>query len=112
MYTGDDLGTGEVNLYPGGSIHGRIATPHIDALMNSGVRFTDAYAGSAVCGPSRNTLMVGQHTGHTIIRGNVAVDGHDLPLRASDVTIPMVLAANGYNTQAVGKWGERAGAAQ
>ena len=104
----DDLGYGELSSYPGGpgKAGARIATPHIDALAATGMKFTHAYAGDAVCGPSRNALLVGQHTGHTQVRGNVAVGGHDLPLRATDVTLPMVLAAAaGYRTAAVGKWG-------
>lgn len=95
----------QVGLYATGSPHGRIPTPNIDALFESGVRFTSAYAGAPVCAPSRNALLTGQHTGHTWIRGNVPYDGHDLPLRPEDVTLPMVLRASGYRTALVGKWG-------
>jgi len=64
------------------------------------MRFTQYYAGSTVCAPSRNSLMTGQHTGHVWIRGN-----QKLPLRPEDVTIPMALRAGGYRTALIGKWG-------
>ena len=97
--------TRQVGLFSTGSAHGRIPTPHIDALFESGVRFTNAYAGAPVCAPSRNALLTGQHTGHTWIRGNVPYEGHDLPLRSQDVTLPMLLRDSGYRTALVGKWG-------
>ena len=59
---------------------------------------TPAYAGEAVCAPSRCTLMTGQHTGHAYIRGNDNVDGHDLPLPADTVTVADVLKTAGYWT--------------
>ena len=62
----DDLGYGELGVY-GQEI---IETPHIDALANDGMLFTDHYSGSPVCAPSRSVFMTGQHTGHTPIRGN------------------------------------------
>ena len=39
------------------------------------------------------------------VRGNVVYDGHDLPLRPEDITLPMVLRDAGYATALVGKWG-------
>ena len=47
-----------------------ISTPHIDRMAAEGMRFTQAYAGSPVSAPSRATLMTGQHSGHTHVRGN------------------------------------------
>lgn len=61
----DDLGWGEVGIYSSTPLPRRISTPNIDALLTSGVRFTSAYSGSPVCAPSRNALLVGQHTGHS-----------------------------------------------
>ena len=62
----DDLGYGEVGCYG----QKQIKTPHIDRLAGEGIRFTDYYAGSTVCAPSRCVLMTGRHTGHARIRGN------------------------------------------
>ena len=62
----DDLGYGDLGCYG----QKKILTPHIDALAESGMRFTQCYAGSTVCAPTRSVLMTGQHTGHTTVRGN------------------------------------------
>ena len=52
-----------------------IQTPNIDVLAKEGTRFTNCYAGSTVCAPSRSVLMTGLHTGHTRVRGNFGVGG-------------------------------------
>jgi arylsulfatase A-like enzyme len=92
----DDLGYGELGCYG----QKQIKTPHIDRLAAEGIRFTDCYAGSTVCAPSRCTLMTGLHTGHARIRGNGTV-----PLRPNDVTVAEILQHSGYATALVGKWG-------
>ena len=73
----DDLGWGDLSCYGGE----RAETPHLDRMAREGVRFTQYYAGSTVCAPSRTVLMTGLHTGHSWIRGNgnVALGG-DTPL--------------------------------
>ena len=92
----DDLGYGDLGCY-GQEV---VKTPHIDRLAKEGMRFTDFYAGSTVCAPSRCVLMTGLHTGHAFIRGN----GKD-NLRPKDVTVAEVLKEGGYATGLVGKWG-------
>lgn len=92
----DDLGYGDLGCYG----QTRIKTPHIDKLAAEGMRFTQCYAGSTVCAPSRSCLMTGQHTGHTLIRGNARI-----PLRPEDTTIAEVMKGAGYATGIVGKWG-------
>jgi arylsulfatase A-like enzyme len=92
----DDLGYGDVGCYGQKVIH----TPNIDWLASQGMRFTDCYAGSTVCAPSRCTLMTGYHTGHTVVRGNANV-----PLRPEDLTVARVLKQAGYTTGIIGKWG-------
>lgn len=92
----DDIGYGDFGCYGQHSVH----TPNVDQLAAQGVRFLQFYAGAPVCAPSRNTLMTGQHTGHTVIRGNAKVD-----LRPEDVTVAEVLKQAGYATGLVGKWG-------
>ena len=92
----DDLGYGDLGCYG----QKQIQTPCLDRMAAEGLRFTDCYAGSTVCAPSRSVLMTGQHTGHTTIRGNAAV-----PLRPEDVTVAKVLKSAGYATGLIGKWG-------
>src|SRR5438093_6182624 len=83
----DDLGYGDLGCYG----QTRIKTPNIDRLAAEGMRFTQCYAGSTVCAPSRASLMTGLHTGHARIRGNAAV-----PLQPEDVTVAEVLKRAGY----------------
>ena len=74
----DDLGYGDLGRYG----QRLISTPNLDRLAAEGMVFTQHYAGSTVCAPSRASLMSGLHTGHTVIRGNreVQPDGqHPIP---------------------------------
>ncbi len=105
----DDLGYGDLGCY--GQKH--IQTPNIDALAKNGTRFTQCYAGSSVCAPSRSVLMTGLHTGHTTVRGNFGIGGVKglgggkgrVPLTAKDITIAQILKSAGYTTAITGKWG-------
>lgn len=92
----DDLGFGDLSAYG----QAQFRTPSLDRLAAGGIRFTQYYAGSTVCAPSRAALMTGLHTGHAWIRGN-----GEIPLRDEDVTIAMALKDAGYRTAVIGKWG-------
>lgn len=97
----DDLGYGDVGCYG----QQKIRTPNIDALAKSGLKFTQFYASSTVCAPSRASFMTGLHTGHTPIRGNKTLQPEgQTPLPDSSATIAMELQKAGYNTAAFGKW--------
>jgi len=98
----DDLGYGDLSCY--GQTH--FNTPNIDNLAENGMKFTQHYSGSTVCAPSRSSLMTGQHTGHTFIRGNKEVQPEGQhPLEAEAYTLAEALQDAGYVTGAFGKWG-------
>jgi arylsulfatase A len=98
----DDLGYGDLSCYG----QTKFSTPHIDALAKEGLLFTQHYAGSSVCAPSRSTLLTGFHTGHTVIRGNKEVRPEgQWPMPDSTYTIAELLKDQGYVTGAFGKWG-------
>lgn len=98
----DDLGYGELGSY-GQKV---IQTPHLDRMAAEGMRFTQFYAGSTVCAPSRSVLMTGLHLGHTRVRGNAGLRNPEAQsLRPGDVTVARVLQQSGYATGLVGKWG-------
>ncbi|WP_066631332.1 arylsulfatase [Labilibacter marinus] len=99
----DDLGYGDLSCYG----QTKFNTPNIDKLAAAGMKFTQHYTGSAVCAPSRSSLMTGQHTGHTPIRGNKELEGREgqTPMPASSVTVAELLKDAGYVTGAFGKWG-------
>lgn len=98
----DDLGYGHLGCFG----QKDIKTPNIDKMAAEGMRFTDHYAGSALCAPSRCVLMTGLHTGHCFIRNNkpLPVEGN-VPIPADSQTIPKVLKKAGYKTACIGKWG-------
>lgn len=93
----DDLGYGDLGSYG----QRQIQTPHLDQLAAEGLRFTQAYAGSTVCAPSRSSLMTGMHNGHNRIRDNLP---HRVWLRPDDFTVAEMLKQAGYRTAGVGKW--------
>lgn len=104
----DDLGYGELGAYG----QEKIRTPNLDRLAREGMRFTQHYAGSPVCAPSRGTLMTGLHTGHSQIRDNFEVGGYpdpdelgQMPLDSGTFTLGRMLRDAGYVTGAIGKWG-------
>ncbi len=97
----DDLGYGDLGCYG----QKQIRTPNLDKMGADGMRFTQHYAGSTVCAPSRCSLMTGLHTGHCYVRGNMAYKEGELPLPADTVTIAKLLKGAGYTTGLIGKWG-------
>ena len=108
----DDLGYAELGCYG----QRKIRTPHLDGLAAQGMRFSQHYAGSPVCAPSRCTLLTGRHTGHSHIRDNdemrergdvwndPEIEGQR-PLPRGTTTIGALLQSAGYVTGAIGKWG-------
>jgi arylsulfatase A len=98
----DDLGYGDLGSYG----QKNILTPNLDRMAEEGMRFTQHYAGSTVCAPSRAVLMTGLHSGHAPIRGNMEIMPiGQYPLQYGTVTFPKILQEAGYVTGAFGKWG-------
>ncbi len=97
----DDLGYGDLGCYG----QEQIKTPNLDRMAAEGMRFTDHYAGSTVCAPSRCVLMTALHTGHCFVRGNKKVGEGDLPIPEETLTVAKILKGAGYSTGLVGKWG-------
>lgn len=113
----DDMGYGDLGCY-GQQL---IATPNLDRMAATGMRFTQAYAGSPVSAPSRACFMTGQHSGHGHVRGNkeywrntdkanafgnntdFTIIGQE-PYDMDHVIIPEIFKANGYRTGMFGKW--------
>lgn len=112
----DDMGYGDLGCY--GQKY--IQTPNLDRMAQEGMLFTQAYAGSPVSAPSRASLMTGQHTGHTHVRGNkeywknvpavayginkdFSVVGQE-PYDEDHIILPEVMKKNSYITGVFGKW--------
>ena len=98
----DDLAQGDVGCY-GQKL---IQTPNLDRMAAEGTKFMQGYCGTSVCAPSRTSLMIGQHTGHSPIRANRELKPEgQLPLPVGTFTVAKILKQNGYATACMGKWG-------
>ncbi|MFF9198726.1 sulfatase [Streptomyces sp. NPDC014779] len=97
---GDDLGWADLSSY--GSPH--IRTPHLDRLARQGLRFTDAYSGSATCSPTRFSLYTGRFPGRT--KGGLAepIADRSVGLEPTHPTLASLLRDAGYTTALIGKW--------
>ncbi|MFE0684201.1 sulfatase [Streptomyces sp. NPDC058961] len=97
---GDDLGWADLSSY--GAPH--IRTPHLDRLARQGVRFTDAYSGSATCSPTRFSLYTGRFPGRT--KGGLAepIADRSAGLDPTHPTLASLLRGAGYATALIGKW--------
>jgi arylsulfatase A-like enzyme len=97
----DDLGAGDMSC--AGAT--KIKTPNIDRLAAEGVRFTQGYAPSATCTPSRYSLLTGEYAWRQKAKSNTILDG-DAPLciEPGRLTLPAMLRQAGYQAGVVGKW--------
>jgi arylsulfatase A-like enzyme len=91
----DDLGWGDVG-FNGNEV---IRTPHLDAMAAAGMKFNRFYAASAVCSPTRGSVLTGRHPQRYGITG--ANKGHMLP---GELTLAELLKQHGYTTGHFGKW--------
>lgn len=100
----DDLGYNELGSY-GQKI---IKTPHIDSLAKKSMMFTDFYAGSTVCSPSRAVLLTGKSSSHVSIRGNAAYKRdsiwRQIALDKNEYTLGEMFKEAGYQSAFIGKW--------
>lgn len=94
----DDLGYADCGVQGGRDI----ATPHLDALAASGIRFTQAYVTGPVCSPARAALLTGRHQ----LRDGV-MDWIPPGKPGLDKAVPTLadyLCRAGYRTALIGKW--------
>ncbi|MFE7112804.1 sulfatase-like hydrolase/transferase [Streptomyces sp. NPDC057575] len=100
-FLADDLGWADLSCY--GSPH--IKTPHLDRLAAQGVRFTDGYAGSSTCSPTRLSLYTGRYPGRTEAGlEEPIIEKSKVGLDPAHPTLASLLGAAGYTTAMIGKW--------
>src|SRR5690625_5060676 len=97
IYT-DDVGYGDVGAYGG-----KIETPNIDKLADEGLLFTNAYAASATCTPSRYSLLTCSYRCRTPGTGGASGGVLSLIEPGRD-TLPLIMQRAGYRTSVIGKW--------
>ncbi len=96
----DDMGYGDLGCYGAN----KIETPHMDRIAAEGIRLTDAHSTSAVCTPSRYSVLTGRYCWRTPLRRWV-LWGFEPPLiEPTRLTVASMLKQHGYATAAVGKW--------
>ena len=95
----DDLGYGDTAVYG----HPLVKTPNIDQLAKEGVRFTQFYAPSALCSPSRAGLLTGRTPYRTGVKSWIP-DNSDVSLARDEFTIAQLVKPLGYRTAVIGKW--------
>lgn len=96
----DDQGTLDANCYGSEDL----ITPHIDHLAETGVRFTQMYAPSAICSSSRAGLLTGRFPARAGVPNNVSSQRGATGMPSEEFTIAELLRENGYRTGHVGKW--------
>ena len=106
----DDLGWADLGCY-GNTYH---QTPHLDRLASEGMRFTDAYAASSVCSPTRSSILCGKYparndltlwlNGSSPAHAKLLDAPHAKHLALEEVTVAEALKPLGYATASIGKW--------
>ncbi|MEM9367306.1 MAG: sulfatase [Planctomycetota bacterium] len=94
----DDLGFGDLACFGATDI----ATPNLDRMAIEGAKFNSFYV-SAVCSPTRASLMTGSHPIRVGI-GGVLFPRNDHGLNPDEITLPELLKDQGYATAIIGKW--------
>ena len=95
----DDMGYGDLGCYGSKIVH----TPVLDKLASEGVRFTDFYAASAVCSPSRAALMTGRFSVRTGVYSWIHTS-NKMHLHKDEISLATLLRSSGYSTAHMGKW--------
>jgi arylsulfatase A-like enzyme len=98
----DDLGYGDLSSYGAKDLE----SPHIDKLMESGMRFDSFYANCPVCSPTRAALLCGRYQELVGVPGVVRTHAENNwgYLKQDAVLLPQVLKPAGYHTAIIGKW--------
>ena len=97
----DDMGYGDIRAF---NEKCPFETPHLDALCKNGVKFTDAHSSSAVCTPSRYSILTGRYNWRSRLKSSV-VGGYSEPLiEEGRKTVADLFKENGYRTVMIGKW--------
>jgi arylsulfatase A-like enzyme len=97
----DDLGWGDLHSYNENSA---IPTPNADRLAREGMRFTDMHSSSAVCSPSRYSILTGRYCWRSSLKKGVLSGYSPNLIEPGRLTLPVMLKSAGYYTAGVGKW--------
>ncbi|MDY3997593.1 MAG: arylsulfatase [Blautia sp.] len=97
----DDMGYGDISAF---NEMCPFTTPNLDRMCEEGIRFTDAHSSSAVCTPSRYSILTGRYNWRSRLKSYV-VGGYSEPLIEKErMTVADIFKSRGYHTAMVGKW--------
>jgi len=97
----DDLGYGDLRCYNPNS---KIPTPHMDQLAREGLRLTDYHTSSAVCTPTRYSVLTGRYNWRSRLKSGVLTGESPLIIEEGPPTCAELLRQAGYRTACIGKW--------
>ncbi len=97
----DDMGYGDISCLNKDS---KINTSNLDQLAREGMAFTDAHASSAVCTPSRYSILTGRYNWRSNLKQGVLFGYHEHLIESGRMTVASLLQADGYKTACIGKW--------
>jgi arylsulfatase A len=97
----DDQGYGDVQCFNPGC---KAPTPCLDRLAAGGMRFTDAHTSSAVCTPTRYSILTGRYNWRSWLKSGVLTGESPPLLENGRPTVASFLREHGYRTACVGKW--------
>ncbi len=97
----DDLGWGDLDCYNSRSA---IPTPNANRLASRGMRWTNMHSSSAVCTPSRYSVLTGRYCWRTILKRQVLEGDSPALIEPGRMTVASMLKSEGYYTAGVGKW--------
>lgn len=97
----DDLGWGDLQCYNALSA---IPTPNANRLATEGMRFDDMHSTSAVCTPSRYSILTGRYCWRTRLKHGVLNGDSPNLIEPGRLTVPAMLKSAGYHTAGFGKW--------
>lgn len=99
----DDLGYGDLSCQ---GVAKDIHTPHIDRLLNEGIRFTNFHANCPVSSPSRAALLTGRFPDLVGVPGVIRTTKEDNwgYLSQEAILLPQMLKSKGYHSAIIGKW--------
>ena len=105
----DDLGFADLGCYGGRDAEFGPVSPELDGLASKGLRFTQGYANSPVCSPTRFALMTGRYQYRLRGAAEEPINSKSrgsttLGLPPEHPTLPSLLRASGYRTALIGKW--------
>lgn len=95
----DDHGVADSGAYGNGAI----STPNIDALAKDSLRFTNAFATTSSCSPSRSAILSGRY-GHDNGMYGLQHAQHHFASFDSVESLPVLLKQQGYRTARIGKY--------